>query len=378
MACSAEKPTTTAAIAATAGMVLMSGSTIANALFHSTGGGATESNENVYTSASGKRIAPPGRLPARIERSRRRRHGVRRSRAVRDVGHARRTRGHSCRPGSRPTRGRTSATSIALDLRDRGVSGRLVSVTLIGSAGSRTVSGEIFRAVFNARRPAGRPQPQEHAPGHRADPLTSGYRARMIERTRTVRLGRRRSARPGPADGRYHDDEWGVPVHDDTELFERLALESFQAGLSWITILRKREAFREAFRGFDPAVVAAFDDGDRARLMADAGIVRNRAKIDATIGNAAALLAIGRGATASFERYLARWCRRRRRACRATAIPGDIPASTPVSDALSADLRRRGLRFVGSTIVYAFMQSVGLVDDHLPGCFRYAGRSLTA
>ena len=168
----------------------------------------------------------------------------------------------------------------------------------------------------------------------------------------------------------YHDTEWGVPVHDDVELFERLALESIQAGLSWSTILNKRENFRAAFRGFDPRVVAGFDDGDRQRLMADAGIVGNRAKIDATIGNATGVLDLARE-FGSFDAYLA------------SIVPGppvrmpdgssgdDIPASTPVSDALSKDLRTRGFRFVGSTIVYAFMQSVGLVDDHLPGCFRY-------
>jgi DNA-3-methyladenine glycosylase I len=170
----------------------------------------------------------------------------------------------------------------------------------------------------------------------------------------------------------YHDDEWGVPVHDDTGLFERLALESFQAGLSWTTILRKREAFREAFQGFEPAVVAEFDAAERERLMADAGIVRNRAKIDATIANAAAFLAIV-AEHGSFDRYLATMVPPPPARLPATAVSGDIPASTPVSDALSADLRRRGLRFVGSTIVYAFMQSVGLVDDHLPGCFRYVG-----
>jgi DNA-3-methyladenine glycosylase I len=170
----------------------------------------------------------------------------------------------------------------------------------------------------------------------------------------------------------YHDDEWGVPVHDDIELFERLVLESFQAGLSWSTILRKRDALRSAFRGFDPRVVAGFDDDDRARLMADAGIVRNRAKIDATIGNATAFLhaALENG---SFDRYLATMVPSPPSRLPTTARSGEIPATTPVSDALSTDLRRRGFRFVGSTIVYAFMQSVGLVDDHLPGCFRYAG-----
>src|SRR5688572_15185380 len=168
----------------------------------------------------------------------------------------------------------------------------------------------------------------------------------------------------------YHDDEWGVPTHDDIELFERLALESFQAGLSWSTILNKRDAFRAAFRGFDPRVVADFDDGDRARLMADAGIVRNRAKIDATIGNAAAFLTTA-AEFGSFAAYLASIVPSPPARMPASATAGEVPAKTPVSDALSADLKRRGFRFVGSTIVYAFMQSVGLVDDHLPGCFRY-------
>ncbi len=170
----------------------------------------------------------------------------------------------------------------------------------------------------------------------------------------------------------YHDAEWGVPVHDDVELFERLALESFQAGLSWSTILRKRDAFRVAFRGFDPAVVAAFGPDDVERLMADAGIVRNRAKIVATVGNAQGVLDLAEQ-HGSFGAYLA------------TMVPGpplprprgstwqDLAPTTPASDALSADLKRRGFRFVGSTIVYAFMESVGLVDDHLPGCFRYRG-----
>jgi DNA-3-methyladenine glycosylase I len=175
---------------------------------------------------------------------------------------------------------------------------------------------------------------------------------------------------PDPLMVAYHDDEWGTPVHDDIELFERLALESFQAGLSWSTILRKREAFRVAFRGFDARVVAAFDEADRARLMADAGIVRNRAKIDATIGNAAAFLETA-AAFGSFDAYLATIVPGPPAPLPRTASSGAIPATTAASDALSADLRRRGFRFVGSTIVYAFMQSVGLVDDHVPGCFRY-------
>jgi DNA-3-methyladenine glycosylase I len=168
----------------------------------------------------------------------------------------------------------------------------------------------------------------------------------------------------------YHDEEWGVPCHDDVELFERLALESFQAGLSWSTILRKRETFRVAFRGFDPRVVAAFDDGDRERLMADAGIVRNRAKIDATIGNAARFLDIATE-FGSFDAYLASMVPPPPARLPPDARDGDIPATTPASDALSRDLSKRGFKFVGSTIMYAFMQSVGLVDDHVPGCFRY-------
>jgi DNA-3-methyladenine glycosylase I len=170
----------------------------------------------------------------------------------------------------------------------------------------------------------------------------------------------------------YHDDEWGVPTHDDIELFELLALESFQAGLSWSTILRKRDNFRSAFRGFDPAVVAAFDDGDRARLMADAGIVRNRAKIDATIANAAGTLRLAEE-FGSFDRYLATMVPGPPQPLPLDTQPNGIPATTPISDALSRDLKKRGFGFVGSTIVYAFMQSVGLVDDHLPGCFRYRG-----
>lgn len=170
----------------------------------------------------------------------------------------------------------------------------------------------------------------------------------------------------------YHDEEWGVPVGDDTELFERLSLECFQAGLSWITILRKRGAFRRAFEGFAPTRVARYAEREVARLMSDADIVRNRAKIDATVGNARAVLALGPD-FGSFAAFLA------------AAVPGppsrlppdatlaDVPAMTPASDALSRDLRARGFRFVGSTVVYAFMQSVGLVDDHLPLCFRYAG-----
>jgi DNA-3-methyladenine glycosylase I len=178
------------------------------------------------------------------------------------------------------------------------------------------------------------------------------------------------SERPDPAMVRYHDEEWGSPCHDDTELFERLTLEAFQAGLSWSTILHKRDTFRAAFRGFVPAVVAAFDDEDRIRLMADPGIVRNRAKIDATIGNAAAWLATGRE-FGSMDAYLSGMVPGAPLRLDAGVQAGEIPARTALSDALSADLRKRGFRFVGSTIVYALMQSIGLVDDHVSGCFRY-------
>ena len=151
-----------------------------------------------------------------------------------------------------------------------------------------------------------------------------------------------------------------------------LSLEAFQAGLSWLTILRKRGAFKEAFSRFDPQVVASFDDADRARLMADAGIVRNGSKIDATIGNARALLDLNRE-FGSFHAYLVSVVPTPPTRLPPNAHPGELPITTPVADALSSDLKRRGFRFVGPTIVYSFMEAVGLVDDHLPGCFRYRG-----
>jgi DNA-3-methyladenine glycosylase I len=159
----------------------------------------------------------------------------------------------------------------------------------------------------------------------------------------------------------YHDEEWGRPVRDSTALFEKLCLEAFQSGLSWLTILRKRPAFRAAFAGFDPAAVAAFADADRERLMADAGIVRNRAKIDAAIANAGALLALD-VPFAELVWSFAPPARPR------PASPADVPASTPASAALAKELKRRGFRFVGPTTAYALMQACGLVDDHLAGC----------
>ncbi len=166
----------------------------------------------------------------------------------------------------------------------------------------------------------------------------------------------------------YHDREWGVPVRRDRKLFEFLILEGAQAGLSWDTILAKRANYRRAFDGFDARKVARYGAAKNARLLADAGIVRNRAKIEAAIVNARALLAL-QEEYGSFARYVWGFVggrplqgRRRRLA--------DIPARTEVSDALSADLRRRGFKFVGSTIMYAFMQATGMVNDHVAGCFR--------
>jgi DNA-3-methyladenine glycosylase I len=162
---------------------------------------------------------------------------------------------------------------------------------------------------------------------------------------------------------RYHDEEWGTPCHDDPELFERLALEAFQAGLSWSTILHKRDAFRLAFRGFDPAVVVRFDDADRARLMGDASIVRNRAKIDATIANARAVLELDVPLAELLWSFAPDPDTRP-----APAGSEDIPAVTPESTAMAKALKQRGFRFVGPTTAYALMQACGLVNDHLAGC----------
>jgi DNA-3-methyladenine glycosylase I len=172
-----------------------------------------------------------------------------------------------------------------------------------------------------------------------------------------------------PAYVAYHDGEWGRPVRDRDRLFEKLCLEGFQAGLSWLTILRKRPAFQAAFAGFDPAAVAAFGPADVQRLLADTGIVCNRAKIEATIGNAQALLALEAGGEGladlawSFAPPAGPPPRAR----------ADIPTRTPESTALSAALRHRGFRFVGPTTAYAFMQSMGLVDDHVAGCLARRG-----
>jgi DNA-3-methyladenine glycosylase I len=166
---------------------------------------------------------------------------------------------------------------------------------------------------------------------------------------------------------RYHDEEWGRPVHDDRRLFEMLTLEGAQAGLSWSTILRKRAGYRRAFANFDPRKVARFDARRRAALMRDAGIVRNRLKIAATVGNARAFLAV-QAEFGSFERYL--WAFVAGRPCVTRRRGHKLPARTALSDKISKDLVRRGFRFVGTTIVYAYLQAVGVVDDHTSDCFR--------
>lgn len=166
----------------------------------------------------------------------------------------------------------------------------------------------------------------------------------------------------------YHDEEWGVPSHDDVHLFELLVLEGAQAGLSWTTILRKRDGYRRAFSGFEVTKIARYGDRDVVRLLADAGIVRNRAKIEATIANARSTLALRDEGTTLDEQLwqfvdgapvVNRWRRM-----------SDLPASTPASKAMSKELKRRGFRFVGPTICYALMQAAGLVNDHVVGCFR--------
>ena len=167
----------------------------------------------------------------------------------------------------------------------------------------------------------------------------------------------------------YHDTEWGVPEHDGRALWEKLMLDGFQAGLSWLIILRKRDAFRRAFQGFDPQVVAQFGEDDIARLVVDADIIRSRAKIVATIGNARAYLAMkeagedfsafvwGMAGNAPIQNHL--------------QSRGDVPVKTPLSEAISVALKKRGFKFVGPVIVYAWMQAVGIVNDHVADCFRY-------
>ena len=165
---------------------------------------------------------------------------------------------------------------------------------------------------------------------------------------------------------RYHDEEWGVPSHDDRHLFELLVLEGAQAGLSWSTVLNKRDGYRLAFDGFDPARVARYDEAKVAELLADAGIVRNRLKVRSAVQNARAFLEI-QVEQGSFDAYLWNWVGGRPVSNRPRSAD-DVPASTELSDRISKDLKRRGFTFVGSTIVYSYLQAVGVVDDHLMSC----------
>ena len=167
----------------------------------------------------------------------------------------------------------------------------------------------------------------------------------------------------------YHDREWGVPVHDERTLFEFLILETMQAGLSWHTVLKKREAFRSAYNNFDVNTVARFTSNDVERLMLDAGIIRNRAKITASIANARAFLRVAEE-WGSFDAYIWNFVDGRP-VINAWSALSHLPATTPLSDRISKDLRARGFAFVGSTVVYAHMQATGMVNDHLTSCFRY-------
>jgi len=171
----------------------------------------------------------------------------------------------------------------------------------------------------------------------------------------------------------YHDLEWGVPVRDDRLLYEHLTLDTFQAGLSWRTILNKREAFRRAFDGFDPERVARYGARDVARLLGDPGIVRNRQKVDAAISNARTFLAM-KDVGESFGDFLWSFTGGQTLLGKAARRWDEVPAHSPESDAMALALRQRGFRFVGTTICYAFMQAVGIVDDHMVGCFRYVPR----
>jgi DNA-3-methyladenine glycosylase I len=194
-----------------------------------------------------------------------------------------------------------------------------------------------------------------------------------MKRKRTAEKKRCRWVTDGDPDYiRYHDREWGRPVHDDRLLFEMLILEGAQAGLSWLTILRKRANYQKAFARFDPVKVARFDAARKAALLRDAGIVRNRLKIDSTVSNARAFLAVQRE-FGSFDRYLWSFVERHPVINRSRTGRG-LPARTELSDRISKDLKQRGFRFVGTTIIYAYLQAVGVVNDHMRGCFLYAWR----
>jgi DNA-3-methyladenine glycosylase I len=168
----------------------------------------------------------------------------------------------------------------------------------------------------------------------------------------------------------YHDTEWGVPLHDDTKLFEAIILDGFQAGLSWLTILRKRENFRQAFDGFDAKIIATYDDAKRAALLQDEGIIRNRLKVEAATTNAKAFLAV-QAEFGSFDKYIWQFTDHKTIVNQWQRMD-QIPVSTPESDAMSKDMKARGFKFVGTTICYAFMQAVGMVNDHAVTCPRHA------
>ena len=232
---------------------------------------------------------------------------------------------------------------------------------------------------MSPRRPATTPSPGKKASGtktgtsanQKAPPRKARPKARAIL-TQLPTSGPSRCfwAASDPLLGSYHDQEWGVPVHDDRHWFEKLILDGAQAGLSWLTILRKRDAYRQAYLNFDPAQVARFDARDEARLMANAGIVRNGAKIRSSVRNARAFLEI-QAQHGSFDAYIWKFVDGRPLQARPRAR-ADVPARTPLSDQIAADLKKRGFSFVGSTIVYAFMQAAGLVNDHTTDCFRHA------
>jgi DNA-3-methyladenine glycosylase I len=167
----------------------------------------------------------------------------------------------------------------------------------------------------------------------------------------------------------YHDREWGVPVHDERTQFEFLVLESAQAGLSWYTVLRKREAYRRAFAGFDPVAVARYTQADVERLLGDVGLIRNRAKIEAAVGNARCFLEI-QAQHGGFADFLWRFVDGKQ-VVNHWRVPSEVPATTPLSDRLAREMKRRGFRFLGSTVLYAHLQATGLVNDHLVSCFRH-------
>jgi DNA-3-methyladenine glycosylase I len=238
---------------------------------------------------------------------------------------------------------------------------------------SATADGQMVAARVMMARPT--PLPQQVS-----EPIMADQR-RPVGASAERKAARRRCWWAETADTdyvRYHDEEWGRPVHDDRHLFEMLTLEGAQAGLSWSTILHKREGYRRAFANFDVRRVARFDARRRAALRRDSAIVRNRLKIDSTVSNARAFLAVQRE-FGSFDRYL--WTFAGGRPLVNCPRRGAVPARTALSDALSRDLKRRGFRFVGSTIIYAFLQAVGVINDHTRDCFlcpRRAPRALGA